>query len=107
MPHPANKHAERLGIGPDRLEAFQQGWDCRQREIGVGVPSYTEVAEYIVYNGYNVDPHAWLDHYLANGFTVGKVKMKDWKAAVRTWARNSQGFSRQPQRQFEIKAVNV
>jgi hypothetical protein len=25
----------------------------------------------------------WLDHYVANGFIVGRVKMKDWKACVR------------------------
>ncbi len=27
----------------------------------------------------------WLNHYEANGWMVGKVKMKDWKASVRTW----------------------
>lgn len=32
-----------------------------------------------------VDPQAWLDHYTANGWRVGRNAMKDWKAAVRTW----------------------
>jgi hypothetical protein len=25
----------------------------------------------------------WMDHYMANGFVVGRVKMKDWKSCVR------------------------
>jgi hypothetical protein len=25
----------------------------------------------------------WLDHYMANGFVVGRVKMKDWHSCVR------------------------
>jgi hypothetical protein len=35
-----------------------------------------------------VDPQTWYDHYTANGWMVGRNKMKDWKAAVRTWERN-------------------
>lgn len=26
----------------------------------------------------------WLSHYMANGFVVGRVKMKDWKACIRS-----------------------
>ena len=33
----------------------------------------------------DVDPDKWFNHYLANGWMVGKNKMKDWRAAVRTW----------------------
>jgi len=35
-----------------------------------------------------VDPDAWLDHYAANGWHVGRNPMRDWRAAVRTWERN-------------------
>ena len=35
-----------------------------------------------------VDPQQWYDHYTANGWRVGRAKMKDWKAAVRTWEKN-------------------
>ena len=40
-----------------------------------------------------MDPQAWLDHYTANGWRVGRNAMKDWRAAVRTWERN--GIARQ------------
>lgn len=34
-----------------------------------------------------VDPYEWFDHYKANGWKVGKTRMVDWQAAVRTWER--------------------
>jgi len=43
-----------------------------------------------------VDPEAWLDHYVANGWRVGRSPMRDWKAALRQWERN--GFAAQHQR---------
>ena len=30
----------------------------------------------------------WHDHYTANGWKVGKVPMRDWRAAVRNWTKN-------------------
>jgi uncharacterized protein YdaU (DUF1376 family) len=40
---------------------------------------------------------AWFDFYSANGWKVGKNKMKDWKAAIRTWIRNDYNFKNKPQ----------
>lgn len=34
------------------------------------------------------DYQKWMDHYLSNGWMVGKTKMADWKACVRKWNRN-------------------
>lgn len=50
-------------------------------------PSLDEVRAYCESGGYNIVPEAFLDYYEANGWMVGRSKMKDWKAAVRTWAR--------------------
>lgn len=38
---------------------------------------------------------AWFDHYNANGWLVGKSKMKDWKATIRTWIRNDYNFKKE------------
>lgn len=51
-------------------------------------PTRDEVAAYISEKGYAVDADAWMAHYESNGWRVGSNPMKDWKAAVRTWARN-------------------
>lgn len=51
-------------------------------------PTLEEVKAYIQSRGSSVDPQAWFDHYEANGWMVGKTRMKNWQAAVRTWERN-------------------
>ena len=58
-------------------------------------PTVEEVAIYCqerVLSGHpRVDPQAFVDHYQSNGWRVGKTAMKDWRAAVHTWERNSFG----------------
>lgn len=51
------------------------------------VPSVVEVEAYCRERGNNVDPVAFCDFYTSNGWAVGRNKMRDWKAAVRTWER--------------------
>ena len=52
-------------------------------------PTVEEVRAYCSERGNSVDPEAFIDHYTANGWLIGgKSKMKDWKAAVRTWEKN-------------------
>lgn len=52
-------------------------------------PSFEEVSAYCMERKNDVDPQRWMDHYTSNGWMVGRSKMKDWKAAVRTWERNN------------------
>lgn len=51
-------------------------------------PTLQEVSAYCVERGRGVDPEKWMNHYESNGWMVGKNKMQDWKAAVRTWEGN-------------------
>jgi hypothetical protein len=48
-------------------------------------PTVDEVRAYCKERGNGVDPQRFVDYYSSNGWMVGKTKMKDWKAAVRTW----------------------
>ena len=62
-------------------------------------PSVDEVAEYCRQRGNSVDPNTFVDFYECKGWMVGKSKMKDWKAAVRTWERsrdNNKPYLEQP-----------
>jgi len=52
-------------------------------------PELSEVQTYCQERGKGINAQQWHDHYTANGWMVGKNKMKDWKAAVRTWERNN------------------
>jgi phage replication O-like protein O len=51
-------------------------------------PSLDSITAYCTERNNNVDPQLWHDHYTAKGWLIGKSRMKDWKAAVRTWERN-------------------
>lgn len=56
-------------------------------------PSVEEVSAYCKERGNRVDAQRFTDYYTANGWMVGKNKMKDWKAAVRTWERKEERSS--------------
>lgn len=60
-------------------------------------PTLEELKKYIDDNKYNVDPERFIDYYTANGWTVGKNRMKDWKAAVRNWDRSQKSGGRMRQ----------
>ena len=53
-------------------------------------PTLEEVQAYCEERHNFVDAEKFIDYYTSNGWKVGKNSMKDWKAAVRTWERNSQ-----------------
>ena len=59
-------------------------------------PTIEEVRAYCLERGNSVDAERWHNHYRANGWMVGKTKMVDWKAAVRTWERNGYDKDRRP-----------
>lgn len=50
-------------------------------------PTFEEVTEYCSERNNTVNPQAFIDFYESKGWMIGKNKMKDWKAAVRTWER--------------------
>jgi len=51
-------------------------------------PTQEEVASYCLERNNGVDSVKWFNFYSAKGWMIGKTKMKDWKAAVRTWEEN-------------------
>lgn len=53
------------------------------------IPSLEEIKSYCFERNNNVDANRFYDYYSSKGWMVGKNKMKDWKAAVRTWERNN------------------
>ena len=48
-------------------------------------PLVTEVAEYIKEKNYDFEAETFVNFYEGKGWMIGKNKMKDWKAACRTW----------------------
>ena len=52
-------------------------------------PTVEMVREYCKERGNDIDAEHFCDFYESKGWMVGKDKMKDWQASVRTWERQS------------------
>lgn len=54
-------------------------------------PAVEEVRVYCQERNNGIDAQSFVDFYDSKGWFVGKNKMKDWRAAVRTWEQRSRG----------------
>ena len=52
-------------------------------------PTIEEIREYCIERNNNINPESFYDFYESKDWYVGKNKMKDWKACVRTWERRN------------------
>ena len=50
-------------------------------------PTVIEIANYCLERSNNIDAETFFDFYESKDWKVGKTKMKDWKACVRTWEK--------------------
>jgi hypothetical protein len=60
----------------------------KQRDVFIK-PSIVEIKTYMTEIGMADVSEKWFDYYESNGWLVGKNKMKNWRAAVRTWKNNN------------------
>jgi len=52
-------------------------------------PTLSEIKVYCQERNNGVNPEKFFDFYESKGWMVGKNKMKDWRAAVRTWEKGN------------------
>lgn len=79
-------------LGKDSLgEVIEEAAAPSTRSKRFVPPTVEEVAQYCFERMSLVDPQRFVDYYTSNGWMVGKNKMKDWKAAVRTWEQKEKG----------------
>lgn len=70
-------------------------------------PTVEEVKAYASEHGFKIDAERFVDFYASKGWMVGKTKMKDWKAAVRNWARGkTEGRHFSTERDYDREAYN-
>lgn len=48
-------------------------------------PKIEEIKQYCLERKNNIDAERFYDYYESKDFMIGKNKMKNWKAAIRTW----------------------
>lgn len=69
-------------------------------------PALDQVIAYCNERQNNVDPVKWINHYSAKGWMIGKNKMIDWKAAVRTWEDNPSNIKNGTGQQKQLTSNN-
>lgn len=57
-------------------------------------PTVEEVREYCIGRQNNINAEEFIDFYTSKNWMVGKNKMSDWRAAVRTWKHNKSNNSK-------------
>jgi hypothetical protein len=68
----------------------------KRKGNGFAVPTIEEISAYCSERSNNVDPEKWFDYYQSKGWLIGKAKMRDWKAAIRTWEKSDFNKAKQP-----------
>lgn len=59
-------------------------------------PTVDMVREYCQSRMNGIDAEEFVDFYTSKGWMVGKTKMKDWQATVRTWEKNHSNSRKRP-----------
>ena len=57
-------------------------------KVGFVKPTIIDIKEYCKERKNNVDCETFFDFYESKDWLIGKNKMKDWKACVRTWEKS-------------------
>lgn len=73
------------------IEMLKEGKNKSTRFVP---PTLEQVQDYCRERGNDVDAQRFIDFYESKGWMVGKNKMKDWKASVRTWERQNNKSNR-------------
>ena len=75
-------------MSDDRYTEIRLGKDRLGKDNNIIPPKVEWVADYCKERNNTVDAQQFFDFYESKNWFIGKNKMKDWKAAVRTWERN-------------------
>ena len=81
VPVPVNVNTPNTSVGRETA-------DKPPRAARFTPPTVDEVKVYCQERGNSVDPERFVDFYASKGWLVGKTRMKDWRAAVRSWERS-------------------
>lgn len=94
-------------VGSDTLQEQEQEHIKEKEHLIVKAfrpPTVEEVKEYCSSRSNLVNPERFVDYYTSKGWMIGKNKMKDWKACVRTWEQQD-SKSAAPSRKYN-RVVN-
>ena len=81
-----NNESKSIEIEIDKEIDIEKRNVKEKRQIFVP-PTVEEISQFCIENNIGIDANTFFNFYESKGWYVGKNKMKNWKAAVRTWER--------------------
>ena len=82
---PATNHIQEKKEGKEK----RGGTKNTPRTQNFKPPTLKEVQDYCQTRKNNINPEVFIDWNTAKGWMIGKNKMKDWRAAIRTWEQRA------------------
>ncbi len=70
-------------------------------------PKIEDVIAYCKERNNGVDPQKWFNFYSAKGWFIGKNRMKDWKAAVRTWEQQKSNMPGPTKKPVKLQVIEM
>ncbi len=80
----------------DSLESKKERGMGEEKKKNFLKPTIEEIQEYCLERKNNIDAESFYDFYESKGWLIGKNKMKDWKAAIRTWEKRNKNNEQLP-----------
>lgn len=85
-----NQHTNNTQITPNKNDKNDKNIIMGNKKINnFSVPLVEDIKAYCEERQNKVDAERFYDYYESKGWMIGKNKMKDWKAAIRTWERKA------------------
>lgn len=97
-----------VGVNPN----LNPNIEVEERKINTGTksqfkkPTIQEISDYCKERKNNIDAESFFDYYESRGWFVGKYKMKNWQAAIRTWEKNNFNSGKNGKQSFEKNLDN-
>ena len=71
--------------GKDSIELDKNSIEYKENKKKFSKPTIKEIEDYCKERNNGINANAFYDFYESKNWYVGKNKMKDWKACIRTW----------------------
>lgn len=76
-------------INYNSISIKENNKEIKVKDRNIIPPTVDMVREYCESRNNGVDAQRFCDYYESKGWLIGKTKMKDWEASVRTWEKTS------------------
>jgi hypothetical protein len=63
--------------------------EIERKEYNIIPPTTDMISKYCIERKNGIDSKRFFDYYESRGWLIGKNKMKNWQAAIRTWENNN------------------